>query len=66
MSRRRVPAGPAASLLGQEGCVYRKLKPGRSDGEARRGSGVNEWFRSDESDDKSPHPCKDGCALTPL
>jgi hypothetical protein len=23
-------------------CVYRKLKPGRSDGEARRGSGVNE------------------------
>jgi hypothetical protein len=22
-------------------CVYRKLKPGRSDGEARRGSGVN-------------------------
>jgi hypothetical protein len=28
---------------GREGsCVYRKLKPGRSDGEARRGSGVNE------------------------
>jgi DNA invertase Pin-like site-specific DNA recombinase len=24
------------------GCVYRKLKPGRNDGEARRGSGVNE------------------------
>src|SRR4029077_8280969 len=24
------------------GCVYRKLKPGRSDGEAHRGSGVNE------------------------
>src|SRR5450631_1258970 len=24
------------------GCVYRKLKSGRSDGEARRGSGVNE------------------------
>ena len=24
------------------GCVYRKLKPGRSDGEARRGSSVNE------------------------
>jgi len=23
-------------------CVYRKLKPGRNDGEARRGSGVNE------------------------
>jgi hypothetical protein len=23
-------------------CVYRKLKLGRSDGEARRGSGVNE------------------------
>ena len=23
-------------------CVYRKLKSGRSDGEARRGSGVNE------------------------
>ena len=24
------------------GCVYQKLKPGRNDGEARRGSGVNE------------------------
>jgi arsenical pump membrane protein len=23
-------------------CVYRKLKPARNDGEARRGSGVNE------------------------
>jgi len=23
-------------------CVYRKLKPGRNDGEAHRGSGVNE------------------------
>jgi hypothetical protein len=23
-------------------CVYRKLKPGRNNGEARRGSGVNE------------------------
>jgi hypothetical protein len=23
-------------------CVYRKLKPGRNDGEARRGSGANE------------------------
>jgi len=37
-------------------CVYRKLKPGRSDGEARRGWGVNESFRSDESDEKSAHP----------
>ena len=25
-----------------DGCVYRKLKPGRNDGEAHRGSGVNE------------------------
>jgi hypothetical protein len=25
-----------------DGCVYRKLKLGRSDGEVRRGSGVNE------------------------
>src|SRR5258708_1415884 len=37
-------------------CVYRKLKPGRSDGEARRGWVVNESFRSDESDEKSAHP----------
>ena len=37
--------------------LYRKLKPGRNDGEARRGSGVNEWFRSVESDEKSAHPC---------
>ena len=29
-----------ASLMA--GCVYRKLKSGRSDGEARQGSGVNE------------------------
>jgi hypothetical protein len=28
-------------------CVYRKLKLGRSDGEAHRGSGVNEWIRMD-------------------
>jgi C4-dicarboxylate-specific signal transduction histidine kinase len=25
-----------------QGCVYRKFKPGRNDGEARRGSGLNE------------------------
>ena len=31
-------AGPAQC----DRCVYRKLKLGRSDGEARRGSGVNE------------------------
>jgi ParB-like chromosome segregation protein Spo0J len=29
-------------LTGFDTCVYRKLKLGRSDGEARRGSGVNE------------------------
>ena len=38
-------------------CVYRKLKPARSDGEARRGPDVNESFRPDESDGKSAHPC---------
>jgi hypothetical protein len=38
-------------------CVYRKLKPGRNDGEAHRGSGVNEWFRSVESDEKLAHLC---------
>ena len=38
-------------------CVYRKLKPGRSDGEARRELDVNESFRPDESDGKSAHPC---------
>jgi len=46
--------GPRAIVITP--CVYRKLKPGRSDGEARRGSGVNECFRSDESDEKSAHP----------
>src|SRR6266566_2834664 len=40
-----------------ETCVYRKLKSGRNDGEARRGLGVNESFRPDESDGKSAHPC---------
>jgi hypothetical protein len=39
------------------GCVYRKLKSERSDGEAHRGLGVNESFRPDESDEKSAHPC---------
>ena len=29
-------------VVRRRGCVYRKLKPGRNDGEARRGSGVNE------------------------
>ena len=38
-------------------CVYRKLKSERSDGEARRGLGVNESFRPDESGEKSAHPC---------
>jgi len=46
-----------SSSLHEGNCVYRKLKPGRSDGEARRGWGVNESFRSDESDEKSAHPC---------
>ena len=31
-----------SSSLHEGNCVYRKLKPGRSDGEARRGWGVNE------------------------
>jgi hypothetical protein len=31
-----------ARQLASNWCVYRKLKPGRSGGEARRGSGVNE------------------------
>jgi hypothetical protein len=43
--------------LGTTRCVYRKLKPGRSDGEARRELDVNESFRPDESDGKSAHPC---------
>jgi hypothetical protein len=34
-----------------------KIKSERSDGEARRGLGVNESFRPDESDEKSAHPC---------
>ena len=46
-----------SSSLHEGNCVYRKLKPGRSDGEARRGWGVNESFGSDESDEKSAHPC---------
>jgi hypothetical protein len=32
----------ALIFRGLETCVYRKLKPGDSDGEARRGSGMNE------------------------
>jgi hypothetical protein len=35
------PPGERDPSLSQA-CVYRKLKPGRNDGEARRGSGVNE------------------------
>ena len=46
----------AAPLQVQIGCVYRKLKPERSDGEGRRGWVVNESFRSDESGEKSAHP----------
>ena len=47
----------ASESLSGLSCVCRKLKPERSDGEARRGWGVNESFRSDESDEKSAHPC---------
>jgi hypothetical protein len=39
-----------------EAGLYRKLKSGRNDGEGRRGLGVNESFRPDESDGKSAHP----------
>ena len=34
--------GRHARILDIGACVYRKLKPGRNDGEARRGSGANE------------------------
>ena len=46
--RERRPVGQAALRSDRavahvsEGCVYRKLKPGRIDGEVRRVSGVNE------------------------
>jgi hypothetical protein len=38
------PFGPALLIERRQNmtCVYRKLKLGRSDGERRRGSGVNE------------------------
>jgi len=38
----RIHLGSAPPSTLMTGCVYRKLKPGRNDGEARRGSGVNE------------------------
>src|ERR1035437_5673224 len=47
--------GPRAVVITP--CVYRKPKPRRNDGEARRGFGENECCRSDESDEKSAHPC---------
>jgi len=39
---REVVPKQTPDIIKIETCVYRKLKPGRSDGEARRGSGVNE------------------------
>jgi len=39
---REVVPKQTPDIMKIETCVYRKLKPGRSDGEARRGSGVNE------------------------
>jgi hypothetical protein len=39
------------------GCVYRKPRFGSNGDEVHQGSGVNERFRSDESDEKSAHPC---------
>jgi ABC-type branched-subunit amino acid transport system substrate-binding protein len=44
-------------LLVQSGCVYRKPRFGSNGDEVHQGSGVNERFRSDESDEKSAHPC---------
>jgi len=38
-------------------CVYRKPRFGSNGDEVHQGSGVNECFRSDESDEKSAHPC---------
>ena len=37
-----IPAQFVSAPLAFDACVYRKLKPGRNDGEAHRGSGVNE------------------------
>ncbi len=40
-----------------DACVYRKPRFGSNGDEVHQGSGVNERFRSDESDEKSAHPC---------
>jgi hypothetical protein len=45
------------SGLCSDTCVYRKPRFGSNGDEIHQGSGVNERFRSDESDEKSAHPC---------